>query len=64
MGVKYVIVEPDPPGWWARNKVKAVVVLAVVAVAYLNGRENGSANGPQPRPTPSPSASVSRSAAP
>lgn len=63
MGVKYVIVEPDPPGWWARNRFKAVVVLAVVAVAYLNGRD-GSASGPQPGPTPSPSASVSRSAAP
>ncbi|NEE36976.1 hypothetical protein G3M53_67710 [Streptomyces sp. SID7982] len=61
MGVKYVIVEPDPPGWWARNKFKTVVVLAVAAVVYLQGRDNGSADGPQPRPTPSPSASVSRS---
>ncbi|WP_374778665.1 hypothetical protein OG756_42190 (plasmid) [Streptomyces sp. NBC_01310] len=62
MGVKYVIVEPDPPGWWARNKATAIVVLAVAAVLYLHGRENGPAADPQPRPTPTPG--VSRSATP
>lgn len=62
MGVRYVIVEPDPPGWWARNKFKAVVVLAVAAVLYLHGRENGPADGPQPGPAPTPS--VSHSATP
>jgi hypothetical protein len=59
VGVKYVIVEPDPPGWWARNKFKTVVVLAVVAVVYLQGRDHGTADGPQPRPAPT--ASVHRS---
>ncbi|GGT78839.1 hypothetical protein ABT368_31840 [Streptomyces althioticus] len=64
MGVKYVIVEPDPPGWWARNKFKTVVVLAVAAVFYLHGRDGQPADNPQPRPTPNPSASTSRSAVP
>ncbi|GAA1376699.1 hypothetical protein ACFPK5_00900 [Streptomyces beijiangensis] len=63
MGVKYVIVEPDPPSWWTRNQLKVVIVTAVVAVLYLRGAaDQGTADGPQHRPTPTPG--VSRSATP
>lgn len=59
MGVKYVIVEPDPPG--PRWKTTAVIIGAILLVAYLQGQD-GAADHQKPRPTPSPS--VSRSATP
>ncbi|MEV0580903.1 hypothetical protein [Streptomyces sp. NPDC050392] len=62
MGVKYVIVEPDPPR--PRWKTAAVVIAALLAAAWLQGRENGSADSPRPRPASSPSASAGPRATP
>lgn len=59
MGVKYVLVEPDPPSWWVRNKTKVVIACAVVAVLYLRDG-NGAADDGPPRPTPTPSVSATR----
>lgn len=61
MGVKYVLSEPQKPGWWARNK--AIVYLSVglaTGVWIAGGCDNASPHGPS-APSHSPSPSISRS---
>lgn len=62
MGVKYVLSEPSPPGWWARNKAVLYAVVGLVAGFWIAGGcdQDASPNGPSP--SPSPSSSVSRPA--
>ncbi|MEV5440805.1 hypothetical protein AB0K80_33100 [Streptomyces sp. NPDC052682] len=60
MGVKYVLSEPTPPGWWAKNKVIVCSVASLLAGLYLAGGCDHQAT-PSPAPAPSPTATATRS---
>ncbi|TJZ41199.1 hypothetical protein FCH28_37570 [Streptomyces piniterrae] len=55
MGVKYVLSEPTPPGWWAKNKALVCSVASLLAGLYLGGGCDQKAS-PAPSQTPTPSA--------
>lgn len=57
MGVKYVLSEPEPPTWWARNKAAVYAVVGLAVGFYLAGG-GGQDAGPAPQPGPTPSASA------
>ncbi|MFD5428510.1 hypothetical protein [Streptomyces sp. NPDC127084] len=59
MGVKYVLSEPTPPGWWARNKVLVCSVASLFAGLYLAGGCDNQAS-PAPHPTPTPAVTSTR----
>jgi hypothetical protein len=61
VGVKYVLSEPTPPGWWAKNKALVYAVAGLVAGFWIAGGCDRDAS-PHERPGPSPSPSVSRPA--
>nr|WP_011265218.1 hypothetical protein [Streptomyces sp. F11]AAX51323.1 unknown [Streptomyces sp. F11] len=52
MGVKYVLTEPAPPGWWAKNKVIVCSVACLLIGFYIGGGNDGQA---EPANTPTPS---------
>lgn len=51
MGVKYVLSEPTPPGWWAKNKAIVCAVAGLAAGLYLAGGCDQEA-APAPSQTP------------
>ena len=61
MGVKYVLSEPTPPTWWAKNKVIVCSVACLLVGIYIGTGNDGQA-GPATTPTPAPSITSTRSA--
>ncbi|MFD7262981.1 hypothetical protein [Streptomyces sp. NPDC059874] len=61
MGVRYVVSEPDPPTWWAKNKAAVYAVLGLAAGFYLAGGGGGDAQ-PAPGPAPGPTVSTTPTA--
>jgi hypothetical protein len=54
MGVKYVLSEPTPPGWWAKNKPVVYAIAGLAAGIYLaGGCDTDAAPAPSPSPRPS-----------
>ncbi|MYW68545.1 hypothetical protein GTY65_31370 [Streptomyces sp. SID8379] len=64
MGVKYVLSEPLPPSWWAKNKAAVAAVAGLAIGFYLaGGCDAGSGSTPH-HPSPSPSITQPRSPSP
>ncbi|WP_331717681.1 hypothetical protein OG264_39640 (plasmid) [Streptomyces xanthophaeus] len=61
MGVRYVVSEPDPPTWWAKNKAAVYAVLGLAVGFYLAGGGGGDAQ-PAPGPVTGPTASTTPTA--
>ena len=61
MGVKYVLSEPTPPTWWAKNKVIVCSVACLLVGLYIGNGNDGQA-APATTPTPVPSITPTRSA--
>ena len=59
MGVKYVLTEPAPPGWWAKNKVIVCSVACLLIGLYIGGGNDGQEQ-PANTPTPTPSITPTR----
>ncbi|MEV5204902.1 hypothetical protein [Streptomyces sp. NPDC053720] len=52
MGVKYVLSDPAPPTWWAKNKVFVCSVVSLLAGFYLaNGCDESATPAPVPTRT-------------
>lgn len=67
MPVRYVIADPEPPTWWARNKAWFCTVVGLLIGLYIGAGGTLTITTPAPdrststratsRPTPGPTAS-------
>ncbi|MET9366082.1 hypothetical protein ABZX93_35000 [Streptomyces sp. NPDC006632] len=64
MGVKYVLSEPLPPSWWAKNKAVVAAVAGVALGLYFAGGCDDTATSCPNHPSPSPSVTQSRTPTP
>lgn len=63
MGVKYVLSEPTPPGWWAKHKAMVAAGAGLALGLYLAGGCDQKAT-PNPQPSPTPTVTSTRTPKP
>jgi hypothetical protein len=56
LSVRYVISEPTPPTWWAKNKATVCCIAGLLAGLWLGGGLTGPQAAACPGSRPSPAA--------